>query len=271
MHTLVGAYVMDAVTGREEADFERHLAVCEQCRDDVRGLREAAARLGAATAIAPRPELRERTVRAAGQIRQLPPVLAGGPAGRRGVRRHGAVRRRGVGVRGGAGVQGGAGWRSMITWRSWLPAIAASAAAALAATAIVLGVHLNAMQGKLSSVERRDTAIAAVLGSHDATTLSAEVMTGGTATVVMSHRAGALVFTAHGLARLPASEAYELWLMGPAGLAPAGMLPAGHDGMSGPVVVTKLAPGDWLGMTIEPSAGSGRPTSALVVMVSLGA
>ena len=98
------------------------------------------------------------------------------------------------------------------------------------------------MQGRLSAAEQRDNAIAAVLGAHDATTLTAQVRTGGTATVVMSHRASALVFIGSGLTRLPASKAYELWLMGPAGPTPAGMLPAGHHGMSGPVVVSRLAP-----------------------------
>ena len=48
--------------------------------------------------------------------------------------------------------------------------------------------------------------------------------TGGTATVVMSHRERALVFTAADLRVLPSSESYELWLMGPAGNRPAGMI-----------------------------------------------
>jgi anti-sigma-K factor RskA len=238
LHTLVGAYVMDAVSGRDQADFERHLLTCEQCRDDVRGLREATAHLAAAAAVAPRPELREQTLQAAERIRQLPPVVAGG--------------------------------RVAAPARPWLPRLAAAAAVVLAVTAIVLGVHLSVMQGRLSRMEQRDNAIAAVLGARDARTLTAQVRTGGTATVVMSHRARALVFTASGLTRLPASKAYELWLMGPAGATQAGMLPSGHHGMSGPVVVNRLAPGDRLGLTIEPSAGTGRPTSAPVVMVALG-
>jgi hypothetical protein len=262
LHTLVGAYVMDAVTGRDQADFERHLLTCEQCRDDVRGLREAAAHLAAATAVAPRPELRDQTINAASRIRQLPPVVAGepGPHGAGWLR---AGRRR---VPAGLRLTGGRAAGP----RPWLARLAAGVAIVLAVTAIVLGVHMSAMQGRLSSMERHDSAIAAVLGSHDATTLTAQVRTGGTATVVMSHRARALVFTASGLTRLPASRAYELWLMGPAGATPAGMLPSGHQGMSGPVVVRRLAPGDLLGLTIEPSTGTGRPTSAPVVMVALG-
>jgi hypothetical protein len=42
------------------------------------------------------------------------------------------------------------------------------------------------------------------------------------------------------------------------------MLPVGHQGMSGPVVVRRLAPGDLLGLTIEPSTGTGH-----VVLVAL--
>ena len=77
LHTLVGAYVLDAVTRQERADFERHVLTCEQCREDVSGLREAAAQLATAAAVSPRPALREQIVRTAGRTRQLPPVVDG--------------------------------------------------------------------------------------------------------------------------------------------------------------------------------------------------
>jgi anti-sigma factor RsiW len=255
LHTLVGAYVMDAVTDKDRAAFERHLLTCEQCREDVRGLREAAAHLAVAAAVPPRHELRSPTLQAAERIRQLPPVVPGEPARRHGGRRSLAARRRLVGPGGG---------------RLWVARLAACAAVALAVTAIVLGVHVSAMQGRLSAAQQRDSAIAAVIGARDATTLTAQVRTGGTATVVMSHRARTLVFIGSGLANLPASKAYELWLMGPAGTTPAGMLAPAHHGMTGPVVVRRLAPGDRLGVTVEPSAGTGQPTSAPVVLVALG-
>ena len=53
LHTLAGAYAMDAVPPSERAAFERHLASCEPCRQEVRGLREATAALAAATAVQP--------------------------------------------------------------------------------------------------------------------------------------------------------------------------------------------------------------------------
>jgi anti-sigma-K factor RskA len=262
LHTLVGPYVMDAVPAAERAAFERHLAGCEPCRDEVRGLREAAAQLGAAAAVQPRSELREQTLQAAARLRQLPPLVAepqpAGLAGRAGrlVRRLTAA--------------------SPVSWsrpkavhRSWL-AVALAAVAVLAAGIVGLGLHAASMQDRLSAVEQRDRAIARVLGSNDAVTLTAKVQTGGTATVVMSHRARALVFTAHQLSVLPVSKAYELWLMGPSGTVAAGMLPPAHDGMSGPLVVSGLAHGDELGLTVEPAAGSPQPSSSPIVLVGLG-
>lgn len=249
LHALVGAYVLDAVSGRDRAEFERHLLTCQQCRDDVRGMREAAARLGAAAASTPRPELREHTLRAAGVIRQLPPAVPG----ERSVL--GASARRSLAVRD--------------LMRPWVAGVAITVAAVLAVAAVVLGLHLGAMQRRLIAQEQRDSAMTAVLGAHDAVALTAAVSTGGTATVVMSHHARALVFTASGLTRLPGARAYELWLAGPAGVTSAGMLPAGRNGMSGPMLVRGLGPGEQLELTVEPSGGSREPTTAPIVHLLL--
>ena len=55
-----------------------------------------------------------------------------------------------------------------------------------------------------------------------------------------------LVFTTAGLPPLPAGRSYELWLMGPRGDRPVGMLPAPRGGMTSPVVATGLATGDYM-------------------------
>jgi anti-sigma-K factor RskA len=251
LHALVGAYVLDALPAAERASFEHHLVSCEQCRDDTRALREATARLGATAAVPPRPELREQVVRSAGRTRQVPPTVP---------------RQRDLGRTSGLAGRMAAGHR-----RLWLAVAAAVVVVALAVTSVGLGLHLSSMQHRLSAAEQRDSAIAAVLTAKDATTTTAHVRTGGVATVVMSHRAHALVFIAKGLPGLPPSKAYELWLMGPAGPTPAGMLPPpGHHGMSGPMVVGQIAPGDQLALMIVPASGSHNPTSAPIVLVALG-
>jgi len=60
-HSLVAPYALDALDEREEKEFEEHLALCERCREELAGLREAAAVLAVgAPPAAPPPELRQR-------------------------------------------------------------------------------------------------------------------------------------------------------------------------------------------------------------------
>jgi anti-sigma-K factor RskA len=243
-HTLAGAYAMDAVPERDRARFERHLAGCDACRQEVRGLREAAAALGTAAAVRPPDALKETVLRAAAQTRQLRPAVHRVPSRRVGGRRV-------------------LGWRPRLT-------VAAAGALAAVGVATAAGVATYNMQNRLDQAHGRDLTVAAVLTASDATMMSAHVSTGGTATVVMSHRERALVFTAAHLSALPPSESYELWLIGPAGPKPAGMISAsGRGHMVGPMVVSGLSAGDRVGMTVEPSGGSARPTSPPVMMLSL--
>ncbi len=240
-HTLAGAYAMDAVAGPDRARFERHLAGCESCRQEIRGLREATAALAAA--------FRDAVLRAAAQTRQLPPAVVQAPAG------WAAARDRG---------------RRWWDLRGWWSRLAVGMAGVLAAVAVAAGVVTYGMQDRLDQAQLHDHAVAAVLSAPDATMLSAPVSTGGTATVVMSHRERALVFTAGDLRRLPSAQSYELWLIGPAGSRPAGMASgSSRGGMAGPMVVSGLKDGDSVGLTVEPAGGSPRPTSSPVVLVSL--
>jgi anti-sigma-K factor RskA len=247
-HTLAGAYAMDAVSERDRTRFEWHLAGCESCRQEIRGLREATAALAAAAAVQPSDGFRDAALRAAAQTRQLPPAAGQAPAGWT------------------AGDRGRGRWE-LHGWRSRLAVGLAGALAAVAATA---GVVTYGMQHRLDQAQLHDHAVAAVLSAPDATMMSAHVRTGGTATLVMSHRERALVFTAVDLRLLPAAQSYELWLIGPAGSRPAGMVPgSARGGMADSMVISGLRAGDSVSLTVEPAGGSPRPTSPPVVLVSL--
>jgi anti-sigma factor RsiW len=251
LHALAGAYAMDAVPQPDRAAFERHLAGCESCQQEVRGLREAAAALAAATAVQPPAALRDASLRAAGRTRQLPPAVAQAPVW----------------------------WRALPLrlFRGWRRprlrlglGVAAALACVLAVAAVVAGVSAYRMHSGLDQAQGHDHAVAMVLGAPDAKMMTARVSTGGTATVVMSHRERALVFTAADLRALPSSESYELWLMGPAGSRPAGMISVPAPGkMAGPMVVSGLSAGDRVGLTVEPAAGSPQPTSPPVVVIAV--
>lgn len=242
LHTLAGAYVLDAVSDDERVRFAAHLAACAQCRDEVDELREAAARLGTAQAVRPRPELREPTIRGAYHTGQMGPVVAENePAHRSGGR---AALRRTRAVR-------------------W--ALSAAAAVAVAA-GIGIGTHYADMQDQLSRTQAAQT-VAAVLSAPDVVMRTAPVGGGGMAIVVSSHREHMAVFIAHGLRRPPPAMRYELWLMGPRGERPAGMLTIHARGMAGPALITGMSGRDMVGLTIEPDSGSPQPTSQPVVMI----
>jgi anti-sigma-K factor RskA len=257
-HTLAGAYVLDALIPADRARFERHLARCEQCAKEIRGLAEVTARLADAAAAEPPPGLTQRALAAAARTRQLPPLTPDGPG-------PWAIRHGSAGGPAGQAM----GTRVRPAARAWLPRLAPALAGVMMILAVVLGLAARGAQHDLRQDQLRSHAIAAVLTARDAHMISARVSTGGTATIVMSGREHALVFATRGLRVLPASRRYELWLMGPGGDKPAGMLPGPRNGMTGPVLASGLRPGDRLGLTIESAGGSAQPTAPVIALVAL--
>jgi anti-sigma-K factor RskA len=81
-HANVAPYALHALDEDESRDFEEHLAVCERCREELAGLKEAAAALAyGADGPAPPPELRNRIL---AQARAERPNVTSLPARRRG-------------------------------------------------------------------------------------------------------------------------------------------------------------------------------------------
>jgi anti-sigma-K factor RskA len=77
-HSLVAPYALHALDDEEGRSFEEHLAVCERCREELAGLREAAASLAyGAAGPPPPPELKERILAQARSERQNVASLPG--------------------------------------------------------------------------------------------------------------------------------------------------------------------------------------------------
>ncbi len=239
LHTLAGAYAMDAISAADRARFERHLAGCGECAQEIASLREATARLATATAVPPPPGLKERVMTAAVATRQQPPAEP---------QLHAAV----------------LPWR---TRRGRLLVAAGAAAAVAVGAAVVFGVSNDSMRDQLSQEQASSQQIAAVLTARDATMMTGAVAGGGTVTIVMSGSRHALVFTAADLHALPASRGYELWLIGPAGERPVTMLTSAT--MAGPVIASGLRPGDHLALTAGPAGGTARPTIPMMLDLAL--
>lgn len=245
LHLLTGSYALDALTDAEETGFAKHLARCPACAEEVRGLRETAARLAMATAVTPPPRLREQVLSAAPRVRQLPPPARGAlsRAGQRTVRRLPLAK---------AGITAG-----ML---------------ALAAAVVFLLFTQASTRNQLQQAQASNRAIAAVLTAPDARIESASASAGGTVTAVLSLQQREAVITAAGMTALPGSKVYQLWVITPAGAArSAGLLPASPVGSTPPVLAAGILPGDRLGITVEPAGGTAQPTTVPVVLMPASA
>ena len=243
LHVLTGSYALDAVSDTEREEFERHLQHCPTCEAEVRGLRETAARLALACAMTPPARMERRVLAAAYQTRQLPPLSADRP-------RRGAVPRRRTVPR-----------RRAVPRRPLPRRLAVLAAAASVAAAVALGITQLSAQHQLD--QARATAIARVVTAPDAHVATARTSTGGSVTVVTSAALREAVVSASGMASLPPSRVYQVWVMSPSGARSAGLM----HGRS--LLASAVRPGDRIGITVEPAGGTVRPTTTPVAVLSV--
>ena len=241
-HTLAGAYALDALGDVDREKFERHLGVCEACRAEAASLRDAAGRLAEAAAAVPPSRLRGQVLAEAARTRQQPPP----------VRVAERVRRSWHGV----------GWPAA-------PRMAVAIAGVGILVALALGALLINDQHRLHIYDTQRSQIAAVLNAPDADIMTVPAHPHGSATVVMSHAARALVLTTARLPLLPSNKCYQVWVMGTHRMRSAGKLPTPKQGMTAPMIVAGIAPGDRMGVTVEPAGGAARPSSPPVVMLDL--
>ncbi|MFD9959554.1 anti-sigma factor domain-containing protein [Amycolatopsis sp. NPDC058986] len=226
VHTLTGAYALDAVSETERIAFERHLADCATCRQEVFELRETAARLGVASVVDPPALLRAAVLDGIARTRQRPPIVTAEDG------------------------------RSARRWRRW--AIAAAAA-------VVAGVVMAGPGQTPDPAERYEAAVGSVLTAPDAVTLHGTGSGAGTR-VVVSRARGEIVVLAAGLPALDPARVYQVWLIGQDGPRSAGLL----TGQQAPPVLAAIPQGaDRVGITVEPTGGSARPTTPAVTMISL--
>ncbi|NUR90910.1 MAG: anti-sigma factor, partial [Nonomuraea sp.] len=130
-----------------------------------------------------------------------------------------------------------------------------------------VGVAASAVLGETTNQARRDLdAAMAVLTAPDVQAVSQPITGGGTGSLVVSRGRGRLVFTASGLPSPPSSRSYELWLMGPAGVRPAGLLRSGV-----PTLASPESGDDRVGLTVEPAGGSQQPTTQPIMLADLPA
>jgi len=224
-----GAYVLNALSDAERAEFERQLAGSDELRAEVTELTDTAVELGLSVEpVDPPAALR------AGILDRIAATPQQGP------------------------VRGPAEERARRRW-SAQPVARLVAAAAVVAVIVGGGIGVSALiQGQQAGVTASQfTQIQAAADSQRSTV---RVSTGGTATLIWAASLKRSAIVVQGIDRLPSGKTYELWYIDASGATPAGTFDA--DGASQTVVLTgAMKPGDSVGVTVEPSGGSPSPTT----------
>ena len=144
------------------------------------------------------------------------------------------------------------------THRKFPCRLAILAAAASVAAAVALGVGELSAQHQLDRA--RETAISRVVTAPDARVETARTSAGGSVTVVTSAALRDAVVSSTGLAPLSSGRVYQVWVMSPSGARSAGLL-------HGTSLLAAAAPGDRIGITVEPAGGAARPTTNPVAIL----
>ncbi|GIF44492.1 anti-sigma factor [Actinoplanes xinjiangensis] len=239
VHSLIGAYVLDALDDIDRATFDRHLRDCEVCRQEADELFEVTARLADGAWSVPPPRLRDNVLAEISTIRQLPPTMVARPQPRS---------RRGMRL---------------------VAAAAALVTAAGAAVAVytVQDQRVRDAQSRLEAAQASEARVRSILGAPDVQTRSETLKSGGRVTVSSSRlqNAGVIMLTADSAPA--AGSVYQMWTIRSGAPASAGAL---REGQSAAVQVVEGLPAvSNVGVTIEKAPESATPTAPLDALVNL--
>ena len=243
VHTLAGAYVVNALSDVERRQFEQHLADCADCTEEVASLREVVAVFAGAVAEPPPEHLRAQVLAKTAVTRRLPPVVAGGDKPRK--------------------------WPVS----RWLTPVAAALLVAATVAGVLFGYRtsttnadLNRQVEVLRETQGNYAALTDLLAQPDAKLLRKPIP-GGVATVVYSPSTHTAAMLGAEMPLAPDQHAYQGWLVRGDQPKSVGLSKGGKDG--GAMLARDVLTGDQIAVTVEPESGSSRPTTPPVVTVTL--
>lgn len=233
IHALTGAYVLNAVTETERADFERHLAECESCAEEVRELEATATRLGEAAAEKPPAAVKAAVMARIGDVRQLPPI----------------------------------GDELAVRRKRWSTRILGMAAAALLVVSVALGVVTAQSRQELDAGRQQVAAMSALLAADDARLVNGSTPDGLVGTVVVSRKRGEVMLLADKMPAAPEGKTYQVWLIGGEKRSIGLLTP--DNGRAALVAASAIQDAVAIGVTVEPAGGSKQPTTEPVMAMTL--
>jgi anti-sigma-K factor RskA len=233
---LISAHAMGALDADQAALAERHIAASDDCRRAYEDALETAAALALAVADSEPPaDLRDRIVAAARAER--PPVAeAKAVAPRRKFRLAG-----------------------LLTPSTGFAVIGVAAA-------IVFALIAVSQHDSASNAKDDQQALVAILSAPDAHVVPLKSAAGGPAggRMIVSKNRAALVSS---LQSAPAGHTYQAWGLRPGGASPVPLPTFSGDGDV--VILDDVGQYDGVGVTVEPSGGSQKPSAAPFAVATL--
>ena len=129
-----------------------------------------------------------------------------------------------------------------------------------AAAALVIGLG-RAWRRAGAAARTTPSTAEQVFAAPDVRTVSGEIPTGGTATVVFSREKNAGVLVMNNVAPPQPGTVYQMWLIDDKGPHSAGTMDAKAVAPSTTAVLPDLGDSQTLAFTVEPPGGSAQPTS----------
>jgi anti-sigma-K factor RskA len=219
-HDLLAAYALDALDEEEREGFERHLADCEECTEQLALLREPVAALAyAAEGPAPPEALRGRIIET---VRAEPRAAV-----------------------------------IQLPRRNWALAVVAGVAAVAACLAIGLGIWAHSLSNSLDRERSANSAYqraAEILGAK--ATAKSLIGAKGSLLVADDGRAALVVC---GLAGAPSAKTYEAWVINGTKPQPAGLF-RGGSGCNPVLLTEQVPKSATVAVTLERAGGASSPT-----------
>lgn len=233
LHSMTGAYALDALDEFERARFEQHLDECEPCRVEVDGFHSTTALLASIEPVAVPASMRDAVLGEVEMVRQVSPGPSGRPRARRAY-----------------------------------PRLTAVAAGLLAVVSIGASTVAFQLDQRVDELEAVAAPVAEIARADDAVIVNASV-DGAQLRVLASEQLGGGVVLADGLPVLADDLTYQVWWVRADGAASAGLMPVDGDGDATVRIAGDVGRAVAVALSIEPAGGSDAPTSDPIAVAEL--